>query len=372
MAKDKKSKTSSASTLDDLLRNIEKDFGSGAIAQGRGSIVNVKSFPTNVPALDYVLGIGGIPIGRIIELYGRESGGKTTTTLQIIKACQNHYFEDKKRNGVCAFIDAEHAFDPLWAQRIGVDLDKLLLSQPDSGEKAFEIIERLVSSKLIDLIVVDSAAALTPEAILEGEMTDSTIGEQARMMSKGLSKIKHICNESETTVIFINQIREKIGVMFGNPEQTPGGRALKFYSSVRIEINKVTALKESDVVYGFRTRAKTVKNKTAAPFLEHEFDICVGKPPRNIYGIDETYSLVELGLEMGTLIRKGNNQILFLDTAIAVGKNAAVEAIKADAKLRKVISEETYKLMFGDLEKRINHEIELEADGLEDGILDAD
>lgn len=368
MAKEKKTHIK-ADSLTELLSAIQKDVGKGSIAQGRGAVVDVEAFPTGVAAIDYVLGCGGLPIGRIIELYGRESGGKTTTTLQIAKACQKHYFKDKNRNGVVAFIDAEHAFDPSWARNIGVDLDKLIVSQPDSGEQSFEIVEKLVESELIDLIIVDSVAALTPESILESGMNDANIGALASMMAKGLTKIKGKCNKTKTTVIFINQIREKVGVMFGSPEQTPGGRALKFYASIRMEINKIAPIKERDEVYAFRTRAKVIKNKVAPPFMEAEFDICVGKQPRPVYGIDEAASLIEMADKVGVFIRKGSNYYLG-DVHLGNGINNTINTIRTNSSIMSELTERTHALMFVNLQMRLHPEIE--TDGLENAILDGD
>ena len=369
MAKEKKTQAAITS-LSELLKSIEKEHGSGAIAQGKGSIVNVDSFSTKVAAIDFALGCGGIPIGRIIEIFGPESGGKTTTCLQIIKACQKHYFESKKRNGVCAFIDAEHALDIQWAEKIGVDTDKLIVAQPDSGEQAFEIIESICDSGLVDLIIVDSVAALTPKSILEGNIDAANMGALAQLMAKGLGKIKGKCNNTKTTVIFINQLREKVGLVFGNPELTPGGRALKFYASVRMEIKKLAPIKEKDDIYAFRTRTKVIKNKVAAPFLDSEYDICVGKPPRNVYGIDEIGSLIDMSLKFGSCTRKGSF-IQFGQENIGNGILAASENIRSKDKLIEEIRAATYSKMFGNLELRQNYQIELEdTDGLEDGILD--
>ena len=369
MAKEKKPMGS----LKELLKSIEKEHGSGSIAQGKGSIVNVEVFSTNVAAIDFALGCGGIPRGRIIEIHGPESGGKTTTCLQIVKACQNHYFEDSKRKGVCAFIDAEHALDIEWARKIGVDIDGLIVAQPDSGEQAFEIVESLVSSGLVDLVIVDSVAALTPKAMLEGDIGAANMGALAQLMGKGLGKIKGVCNKTKTTVIFINQLREKVGLVFGSPEMTPGGRALKFYASVRMEIKKLAPIKEKDDIYAFRTRTKVIKNKVAAPFLVEEYDICVGKPPRNVYGIDEVASLMELACKNDTCTRKGSF-IHFGGVLVGNGISAATEALRTKEELMMEIKKATYSKMFGNLELRQNYQIETEleedADGLDDGILD--
>ena len=370
MAKEKKIVTPSKD-LSELLKSIEKDIGGGSIARGKGSIVDVEVFSTRVAALDYVLGCGGIPRGRIIEIYGPESGGKTTTCLQIVKACQNHYFKDKKRYGVCAFIDAEHALDVKWAENIGVNRDELIIAQPETGEEVFEIAERLVDSGLIDLIVVDSVAALTPKEVLEGEMKDANMGALGRLMSKGLTKIKGKCNKSNTTVIFVNQLRDKLGVMFGNPEITPGGRALKFYSSIRIEIKKIAPIKEKDAIYAFRTRAKVIKNKVAPPFMDHEYDICVGVPPRNVYGIDEIYSLVEMSTKIDVCTKNGSF-IRFGEENVGNGMVAAANNLRTNPDLTEKIRKATHDKMFGGMELRQNYQVDEDNDGLEDGILDGD
>jgi recombination protein RecA len=346
MAKEKKNQAADESLstnekLKLLLKAINKDVGGGSVIKGRNAIVGVSAFSTGVAALDKVLGIWGIPIGRIIEIYGPESGGKTTTCLHLIKACQRHYYEDKGRYGVAVFIDAEHAFDPRWAERIGVDIEELIIAQPESGEEVFEIAQKFAESGLVDLIVVDSVAALLPKEILEGEMDAANMGALARVMSKGLNKLKGPCSVNKTTAIFINQLREKLGVMFGNPEVTPGGRALKFYSSIRMEIKKVSPIKEKDDIYAFRTRAKVIKNKVAPPFEEHEFDICIGKPQRKVYGIDETYSLLEIALEDGVCTKNGNF-VYFDKENLGNGVGAAVECLRKNAVLREAIRDALY------------------------------
>ncbi len=298
--------------LDGVMAQIEKQYGKGAImrlGQDAGD-TNIEVIPTGCLSLDLAIGVGGLPRGRIIEIYGPESSGKTTVALHCIA-------ETQKLGGVAAFIDAEHALDPVYAKNLGVDLDALYVSQPDTGEQALDITASLVNSKAIDIIVVDSVAALTPRAEIEGDMGDSHVGLQARLMSQALRKLTAITNKSKTCIIFINQLREKVGVMFGNPEVTAGGKALKFYASVRIDVRKSDALKDSDGAYGNHTKAKIVKNKVAPPFKTAEFDIIFGK------GISQASCLIDLGVQYD-IVSKSGSWFSYNDERIAQGREKAI------------------------------------------------
>jgi recombination protein RecA len=316
--------------LELALAQIEKQFGKGSIMKlGAHIKVNVETIPTGALTLDLALGIGGLPRGRVVEIFGPEASGKTTLTLTAIREIQ-------KKGGVAAFIDAEHAFDSTYAKIIGVNLDDLLISQPDTGEQALEIAETLVRSNAVDLVVIDSVAALTPRAEIEGEMGDSHMGLQARLMSQALRKLTGAISKSRTTLIFINQLREKIGVMFGSPETTPGGRALKFYSSVRLDVRRIAYLKEADKVIGNHVRVKVVKNKIAPPFREAEFDIMHNE------GIAKTAAVIDAAVNL-SVITKSGTWLSFEDKKLGQGRDAAIKFLKENPKIQEDIEKEARK-----------------------------
>jgi len=302
--------------LSSALSQIEKQFGKGAVMRlgEEGAVVEIEAIPTGSIGLDAMLGIGGVPKGRVVEIFGPEASGKTTLALQIIAQCQ-------RLGGTAAFIDAEHALDPKYAERLGVNLKELLVSQPDSGEQALEIAEALTRSGGLDLFVIDSVAALVPRAEIEGEMGDAFVGVQARLMSQALRKLAGVISKSKTCAIFTNQIRQKIGVMFGNPETTPGGLALKFYATVRLDVRRIAALKKGEQVIGSRTKVRVVKNKIAPPFREAEFDIIYGE------GISREGELIDLSAEQG-VIDKSGAYYSFGNTKIGQGRDAAIEFLK--------------------------------------------
>ena len=309
-------KTEKGRAIDLTMAQIEKQFGKGSIMKlgSKGAVVPISVISTGAISFDAALGVGGFPRGRVVEIFGPESSGKTTIALQVIAEAQ-------KQGGMAAFVDAEHALDPIYAAKLGVDVDNLLVSQPDYGEQALEIAEALVRSGAIDVLVVDSVAALVPKAELDGEMGDSHVGLQARLMSQALRKLTGIVAKSHTCLVFINQIREKIGVMFGNPETTTGGRALKFYSSVRIDIRRIGAIKDGDQVVGSRTRVKIVKNKTAAPFREAEFDMMYGE------GISHEGDLLDLAVN-GNMVEKSGSWFSYKGERIGQGRENAKQFLK--------------------------------------------
>lgn len=303
--------------LDMAMSQIEKQFGKGSIMKlGEHSVLNLDAISTGCLGLDIALGIGGVPRGRIIEIFGPESSGKTTVALHIIAEAQ-------KKAGASAFIDAEHALDPTYAKALGVDIDNLIVSQPDTGEQALEIAEALVRSGAIDVVVVDSVAALVPKAEIEGEMGDSHVGLQARLMSQALRKLAGSINKSKCVVVFINQLREKVGIMFGNPETTPGGRALKFYSSIRMDVRKIDSIKQGDDITGNRTRVKVTKNKVAPPFKQAEFDIMYGE------GISREGNVLDIGVKE-EIIQKSGAWFSYKDIRLGQGRENAKQYLKAN------------------------------------------
>ncbi len=315
-----------AKALESALAQIERQFGKGSIMKlGANMALDIEATSTGSLGLDIALGIGGLPKGRIIEIYGPESSGKTTLTLHVVA-------EEQKKGGVCAFVDAEHALDPQYARKLGVNLDELLISQPDTGEQALEIVDTLVRSGAVSLIVVDSVAALTPKAELEGDMGDATVGAQARLMSQAMRKLTASIGRSNCMVIFINQIRMKIGVMFGSPETTSGGNALKFYASVRLDIRRIGAIKEKDDVVGNSTRVKVVKNKVAPPFKQVEFDIMYGE------GISKTGELLDIGVKAG-VVEKSGSWYSYGDERIGQGRENAKIFLKTNPAMAQEIED---------------------------------
>ena len=320
--------------LQAAMDKIEKNFGRGSIMKlGDDSVESVEVIPTGSIGLNAALGVGGFPKGRIIEIYGPESSGKTTLAIHAIAECQ-------KQGGIAAFIDAEHAFDRFYAEKLGVDVNNLWISQPDCGEQALEIADQLIRSSAIDIIVVDSVAALTPKAEIEGDMGDNKVGLQARLMSQALRKLTSTISKTNTTCIFINQLREKIGVMFGNPETTTGGNALKFYSSVRLDIRRVTSIKDGDEVIGNQVRVKIVKNKVAPPFRKAEFDIMFGS------GISKSGEILDLGVQYG-IIKKSGSWFSYGDSKLAQGRDAAKRIVEDNPELADELEQKIMEKLSG-------------------------
>lgn len=319
--------------LELAIASIEKQFGKGSIMKMSQDVVqNVEVIPTGCLTLDSALGIGGLPRGRIIEIYGPESSGKTTVALHVVAEAQ-------KLGGTAAFIDAEHALDPVYASKIGVNMDELYISQPDTGEQALDICESLVKSGAVDIIIVDSVAALTPKAEIDGEMGESFIGLQARLMSQALRKLTAIVNKTKTCVVFINQLREKVGVMFGSPETTPGGKALKFYSSIRLDVRKVDTIKDGSDFIGNRTRVKVVKNKLASPFKTAEFDLMYGT------GISKIGCLIDIAIENG-IVEKSGSWFSYNDQKIGQGKENVKNYLEQNEALRTEIEDKVKDILF--------------------------
>lgn len=336
--------------LEMAMSQIEKQFGKGAIMRlGENAHMNIETIPTGAIGLDIALGVGGVPRGRIVEIFGPESSGKTTVALHIVAEAQ-------KAGGDAAFIDAEHALDPNYARNLGVDIDNLIVSQPDTGEQALEIAEALVRSGAIDVIVVDSVAALVPKAEIDGEMGDSHVGLQARLMSQALRKLAGVISKSKTTAIFINQLREKVGIMFGNPETTPGGRALKFYSSVRLDVRRVESIKQGTEVVGSRTRVKVVKNKVAPPFREAEFDIMYGK------GISTEGSILDVAVNLD-IINKSGAWFSYNGQRIGQGRENVKQFLRENPQITKEIDakiRESYSQAFANSMSAVQEENDAE------------
>ncbi|MDN5314303.1 MAG: recombination protein RecA [Clostridiales bacterium] len=336
--------------LDAALGQIEKQFGKGAVMKlGERAATQIEAIPTGALSLDLALGVGGVPRGRVVEIYGPESSGKTTVALHIIAEAQ-------KAGGTAAFIDAEHALDPVYAGKLGVDIDNLIVSQPDTGEQALEITEALVRSGAVDVIVVDSVAALVPKAEIDGEMGDSHVGLQARLMSQALRKLAGVISKSSTVAVFINQLREKVGIMFGNPETTPGGRALKFYSSIRMDVRRIETLRNGTDVVGSKTRVKVVKNKVAPPFKEAEFDIIYGE------GISKEGSVIDLGVKFD-VVDKSGAWFSYNGQKIGQGRDNARLYLKENPEVFKEIDDKIRAIVFSEIKN---------APADDDGILDND
>lgn len=349
LSMDSKRNADKQKALDSALAQIERQFGKGSIMKlgGENAVQEIEATSTGSLGLDIALGIGGLPKGRIVEIYGPESSGKTTLTLHCVA-------EEQKKGGICAFVDAEHALDPQYAKKLGVNLDELLISQPDTGEQALEIVDTLVRSGAVSMVVVDSVAALTPKSELEGDMGDSNVGVQARLMSQAMRKLTGSINRSNCMVVFINQIRMKIGVMFGSPETTTGGNALKFYSSVRLDIRRIGAIKDRDEVVGNATRVKVVKNKVSPPFKQVEFDIMYGE------GISKTGELLDLGVKAG-VVDKSGAWFSYSDERLGQGRENAKQFLRDNVEIATEIEDKI----------RAAHGLEFDMDKDDEDILEA-
>ncbi len=340
-----------AKAIEAAIKGIEKEFGKGALMKlGDAAAMEIESFPTGALTLDIALGVGGIPRGRIIEIYGPESSGKTTVALHMVAEVQ-------KQGGYAAFIDAEHALDPTYAKALGVNIDDLYVSQPDTGEQALEICDMLVRSSAFDIIIIDSVAALVPKVEIEGEMGDTHVGLQARLMAQALRKLAGGINKTKTSVVFINQLRMKIGVMFGNPETTPGGRALKFYASVRLDVRKIETLKKGSDMIGSRTRVKVVKNKVAPPFKQAEFDIMYGT------GISKEGCILDLGVECD-IIRKSGTWFSYGEDRIGQGKMNAADFLKEHPEIRDEIEKKIREMVVAKPE--VQHSFDEDEENIDD------
>lgn len=343
--------------LEMALGQIEKQFGKGAIMKlGENTHMNIETIPTGALGLDIALGVGGVPRGRVVEIYGPESSGKTTVALHIVAEAQ-------KAGGEAAFIDAEHALDPVYAKKLGVDIDNLIVSQPDTGEQALEIAEALVRSGAIDVIVIDSVAALVPKAEIDGEMGDAHVGLQARLMSQALRKLAGVISKSRTTAIFINQLREKVGIMFGNPETTPGGRALKFYASVRLDVRRTETLKHANEAIGNRTKVKVVKNKVAPPFKEAEFDIIYGQ------GISKEGNILDVGVSLD-IVNKSGAWFSYNGQRIGQGRENVKQFLKENKEITKEIEAKIRENFNEAFIKSIDAHVADDTDDEDDGELD--
>jgi len=375
----KKKKAEKGKDLDPIeaaIAEIEDELGEGTIQYGEGTYVAVEVVHTGVASLDVALGVGGVPRGRIIEIYGAESGGKTTLALQTIAACQ-------QGGGVAAFIDVEHALDPMWASKMGVDMDKLIISQPDNGEDAIRIVETLVNHGVIDIIVVDSVAALIPKEELDGEVDDTTIASQARLMSKAMRRLAGKSLKTRTAIIFINQLRDKVGQQsfgFARPEQTPGGRALKFYSSVRMEVKRTELIKQKEKPIAARTRVKIVKSKVSPPFRTAEFEIHFGadhQEPEPIFGIETSLAVMYAAIDRDVLEQRGSNYYLDGGARLAAGKEKLLEFIREDPELKQKLTDRIYDTLNNQATSKDTPEpedsvVEETDDSLPDDLMDLD